>query len=72
MRTLLLALALAGCATTVQVPQELQAARNESLALIVPAKGDQIYECRSGKWAFVAPDAELFDGAGKKPHRWRG
>jgi hypothetical protein len=59
------ALLAAGCAS-VQVPESLKPAANESLAMIVPAKGVQIYECRSGKWAFVAPDAELFDAAGKK------
>jgi hypothetical protein len=39
--------------------------------MIVPAKGVQIYECRGAKagaaayeWAFVAPDAELFDARG--------
>ena len=64
MRSLLLALALAGCASSVPVPESLKPA-GESLALVVPAKGDQIYECRGGKWAFVAPDAQLFDGAGK-------
>jgi hypothetical protein len=31
----------------------------------VPAKGVQIYECRGEKWAFVAPDADLFDASGK-------
>ena len=62
MTALLLA---AGCAT-VQVPDNLKPAANESLAMVVPAKGVQIYECRAGKWAFVAPDAELFDAAGKK------
>ena len=56
----------AGCASTVPVPDNLKPAGNESLALIVPAKGVQIYECREGKWAFVAPEAELFDRAGKK------
>ena len=45
---------------------------NESLAMIVPAKGVQIYECRAKKdqagaheWAFVAPEADLFDTSGK-------
>jgi hypothetical protein len=54
---------LAGCA--VQAPANLQPA-GESLALVVPAKGVQIYECREAKWAFVAPEAELFDKAGRK------
>jgi len=39
--------------------------------MIVPAKGVQIYECRAKKdqvgeyeWAFVAPEADLFDARG--------
>jgi len=56
----------AGCASTVQVPDNLKPAANESLALVVPAKGEQVYECRDSKWVFVAPEAELFDAAGKK------
>lgn len=56
----------AGCASTVPVPDSLKPGANESLALIVPAKGVQIYECRASKWVFVAPEAELFDRAGKK------
>jgi hypothetical protein len=67
MKTLTVAIAaLAGCASSVSVPDSLKPAGGESLALVVPAKGEQIYECRSGKWAFVAPEAELFDRAGKK------
>jgi hypothetical protein len=56
-------IALSGC-MTVQVPENLKPAANESLTLVVPAKGVQVYECRDGKWAFVAPDAALFDLAG--------
>jgi hypothetical protein len=67
MKTLIVAVAaLAGCASSVSVPDALKPAAAESLALVVPAKGDQIYECRGGRWAFVAPEAELFDRAGKK------
>jgi hypothetical protein len=62
----LLAVVAAGCAATIQVPDTLKPAANESLARVVSAKGDQIYECRDGKWVFVAPEAELFDAAGKK------
>ena len=68
---------LAGCATpqpsAVTVPEKLKPGANESLAMIVPAKGVQIYECRAKKdqvatyeWAFVAPQAELFDAHGKR------
>ena len=56
----------AGCAGTIEVPDNLRPAAGESLALVVPAKGVQIYECRHGKWAFVAPQAELFERSGKK------
>jgi hypothetical protein len=59
-------IAAAGCAGPVPVPESLKPAANESLALIVPAKGAQIYECRDAKWAFVEPDAQLFDRAGRQ------
>jgi hypothetical protein len=67
------ALALAACASApVSVPPALQPAASEALAMIVPAKGVQIYECRARKdsaavyeWTFVAPEAQLFDGYGK-------
>ena len=67
MKTPIVAIAaLAGCASSVSVPDSLKPAAGESLALVVPAQGDQIYECRAGRWAFVAPEAELFNRAGKK------
>jgi hypothetical protein len=60
-------------APTVNVPDKLKPPANESLAMIVPAKGVQIYECRARKdqagayeWAFVAPEADLFDTNGSK------
>jgi hypothetical protein len=75
----LLLLFVAGCAgpqsseTLVAVPEKLKASANESLMLVVPAKGVQMYECRARKdkagayeWAFVAPKADLFDRRGKK------
>jgi hypothetical protein len=53
--------------------QKLKLGADESLAMIVPAKGVQIYECRAVKgqeggyeWAFVAPEADLFDTRGRK------
>ena len=59
-----------------QVPANLKPGVNESLALIVPAKGVQIYECRARTdqpggyaWAFVAPEAELFDARGNRAGR---
>jgi hypothetical protein len=78
----LLSLLNAGCATTestpapMSVPAAIEAGPNESLALITPAQGVQIYECRESKtqpgayeWAFVAPDADLFDHKGNKVGR---
>lgn len=60
-------------APAVDVPAKLSPGANESLAMIVPAKGVQIYECRIGKdqadqyqWVFVAPEADLFDSRGAK------
>ena len=69
MRTIFAVVALsagAGCASTIEVPDTLKPGASESLALVVPAKGVQIYECRQGTWAFVAPQAELFDRSGRK------
>ncbi len=58
---------------TVNVPDKLKPRANESLAMIIPAKGVQIYECRAKKdqantyeWAFVAPEADLFNTNGIK------
>jgi len=71
-------LALAACAAmpnapaTVQVPDKIKAPADEALAMVVAAKGVQIYECRAGKdagsaeWQFVAPEADLFDASGRK------
>ena len=74
-----LALLVAACASPrpptsmVQVPDRLKPGANETLAMIVPAKGVQIYECRAAKdqvaayeWAFVAPEADLFDARGHR------
>lgn len=75
----LLAAALGGCAGSatreapVTVPQALQPAPGSSLALVTAAEGVQIYECRAVasrpgtyEWAFVAPQAELFDLQGNR------
>ena len=79
-----LALLAAGCATTqlssVEVPDKLKPGANESLAMIAPAVGVQIYECRARKdsaggyeWAFVAPEADLFDAhRAKIGHHYAG
>jgi hypothetical protein len=63
---------LAACSmtTTVEVPKKLEPAPDEMLTMVARAKGVQIYECRAkagaadAEWAFVAPDAELYDVRG--------
>ena len=65
-------LASTACATRLaEVPAPLRPAANESHAMTVAAKGVQIYECRAPAsdatpaWAFVAPEAELYDAHGR-------
>jgi hypothetical protein len=78
----LLTLLVAACASPqpptsmVKVPDNLKPGANEALATIVSAKGVQIYECRATKdrageyeWAFVAPEADLFDARGNRAGR---
>lgn len=78
----LLVLLVAACASPraptsmVKVPEKLKPDANESLAMIVPAKGVQLYECRARtgqvggyEWAFVAPEADLFDARGTRTGR---
>ena len=75
----LVLLFLAACAgvqpaaSASDVPEKLKPGANESLAMVTAAKGVQIYECRASKdsageyeWAFIAPEAELFDAGGTK------
>ena len=78
----MLVLLVAGCAgpraptSMVKVPEKLKPGANESLAMIVPAKGVQLYECRARtgqvggyEWVFVAPEADLFDARGTRTGR---
>ena len=55
------------------VPENLKVPATQTLAMTVQARGVQIYECSASKtdpsrfeWAFKAPEAELFDQAGKR------
>jgi hypothetical protein len=74
-----LAAILAGCAASNAVtyppvvPDNLKVPANQVLSLEAQATGVQIYECKAGKtdptrfeWVFKAPEADLFDNAGKK------
>lgn len=71
---LLAALPLVCSAGTSGVPDNLLPGADESLAMVLDAKGAQIYECRASSpagggtayaWAFVAPEAELRDKLGR-------
>jgi hypothetical protein len=53
------------------VPEALAVAAGQPLVLKASAKGVQIYTCSPGAdgrlaWTLKAPEADLFDGAGKK------
>ncbi len=73
-----LAAILAGCAapnvgTNPLVPENLKVPAGQTLSLVSPATGVQIYECGTAKtdpakfeWVFKAPEADLFDLSGKK------
>jgi hypothetical protein len=73
----LLPVALAACVSTppsagTPVPDNLKPAATEGLVVTLAARGVQFYECRARKddpqaaeWAFVAPEADLFDARGK-------
>jgi len=57
--------------TAVSVPDKLIPGPKETLAMIVPAGGVQIYECQAKKdggyeWGFVAPEADLYDAHGAR------
>jgi hypothetical protein len=64
---------LAACTSTpaLQVPEALTPGAEQVLAMTVPARGVQIYECRAKRdgsgfeWTFIAPEAELFDGSAR-------
>ena len=69
---------LVGCAasqvgTTPRVPENLRVPAGQVLSLEAQATGVQIYGCNSNKtdstrfeWIFKAPEADLFDNAGRK------
>jgi hypothetical protein len=79
LQRLILSLALAtlitGCAAPYtaapEVPLALKPAANENHAFTWHAVGSQIYQCRTAEagkltWAFVAPEADLFDDRHEK------
>lgn len=69
---------IAGCATQgigpmPSIPENLRPTAAETLSLETKATGVQIYECSATakdparfQWTFKAPEADLFDAAGKR------
>jgi len=82
----LLALSMASCDLTLTekvsvpvVPDGIKVPPTEVLSFAANAKGVQIYECRVKKdttaqyeWVLKAPEADLFDGRGKRIGRHYG
>ena len=71
--TLLSGCASVGTGMAPAVPETLKAPATQTLAVVAQAVGAQIYECNASKtdparfeWVFKAPEAELFDNAGKR------
>ena len=68
---------LSGCASpdigmTPVAPENLKVPATQTLSIVAQASGVQIYECSASKtdptrfeWVFKAPEADLFDIAGK-------
>ena len=59
--------------TAAAIPEKLKAPDTQKQSLEVKATGVQIYSCSASKtdparfeWVFKAPEADLFDSAGKK------
>ena len=70
---LLVGFSTVNAGTMPEVPAALKAPATQVLSLETQAAGVQIYECKASKddatqfeWVFKAPEAELFDSAGKK------
>jgi hypothetical protein len=77
---------MAGCATHSSgtlsvpvVPDTLKVSPGEALSFAANAKGVQIYQCRAKtndatayEWVLKAPEADLFDGQGKRIGRHYG
>jgi len=64
---------LPGLSVAPQVPDNLRPPATQRLALEADATGVQIYDCKAAadnaarfEWTFRAPEADLFDGWGKK------
>ena len=70
---LLAASTISNAVTIPGIPETLKVPETQVLSLETQATGVQIYECKAYKddptryeWAFKAPEAELYDNAGKR------
>ena len=74
---LLATVTVALLATAVNVladePDRLDPGADQALAMVVSARGAQLYECRAGRdggrpaeWAFLGPKADLYDAQGRR------
>ena len=70
---LLACCSIATAGTIPVVPDALKVPASQALSLETQATGVQIYQCKASKddpkrfeWVFKAPEAELFDSAGKR------
>jgi len=71
--------ACSGMPALVAIPDAIKAEANQQVAMVVPAKGVQIYECRAKanqtgafEWAFVGPEATLYNTSGTQIGRHYG
>ena len=55
--------------TAPDIPENLKPPAGEKLAMKAHASGSQIYTCDGSQWTLTAPDANLFDDAGRRVGR---
>jgi hypothetical protein len=53
-------------AISASAQSDTQAPTGQQAVLTVTGKGVQIYSCQNAQWVFQAPEAALFDSAGKE------
>jgi len=59
--------ALSDSACPASMPAGLAPAADQDLAFTLHATGVQIYSCTNGAWAFIAPDAQLYEQDPSEP-----
>jgi hypothetical protein len=69
--------AVAALAAQTQAASELQPGADERVLVVLQAAGVQVYQCLGSEatrheWAFVGPEADLYDGSGRRVGRHYG